>query len=335
MISLEFDDLIYKLQRFGGASSYWTEITTRVSRDRRFTVKRSCPSALRRGLPCHTSAQVFHSSHFRVPVLRRRSKVISTVHDMNYELGYVVPSLGAKLNIAERRRSYFTADGLICISTSTRDELLQVYPELRHRCPIRVIHHGLTRLPPGEVQPGAVPSGPGYVLYVGGRQSYKRFEDALQGFWQSGLAAEGYKLLCTGQKFSELEQARIDSFGLPGTVLAVGNISESHLAALYENAHCLVYPSIHEGFGLPLVEAMASSCPVICCDTSCMPEIAGNAALLVPPQSPEAIAQALLTLLVPDVRALHVASGLARADTFSWATSAAKHMELYVEAQAL
>ena len=164
MTSLEFDDVIYSLQRFGGASSYWSEVTSRVVRDPRFQVRRGQPPAISRLLPSLTRADVFHSSHFRVPLRRSRTRVISTVHDMNFELGFVKSGIGAIFNTQERRRSYFTSDALICISESTRTELLSVYPQLQGRCEIRVIHHGLSRLPADGVLPAPVNPQPGYVL---------------------------------------------------------------------------------------------------------------------------------------------------------------------------
>ncbi|MCV2364700.1 glycosyltransferase family 4 protein [Paucibacter sp. DJ1R-11] len=330
MTSLEFDDVIYSLQRFGGASSYWSEVTSRVVRDRRFQVRRGQPPAISRLLPSLTQADVFHSSHFRVPLRRSRTRVISTVHDMNFELGFVKSGIGAVFNTQERRRSYFTSDALICISESTRTELLSVYPQLQGRCEIRVIHHGLSRLPGGGVLPEPVSPQPGYVLFVGGRGGYKRFQDALHGFMLSQLHRQGFQLICTGQAFTETEQAEIQSLGLATHVQAVGNVAPATLAALYRQAHCLLYPSIHEGFGLPLIEAMDCACPVVCCNISCMPEIAGDAALLVAAEAPDAIAKALNQLLEPEVRTSKIAQGLTRSAQFSWDTSAERHMKLYL-----
>lgn len=330
MKTLEFDDLIYVLQKFGGASSYWTEITQRVCADPRFRVRRTATQALYRGLPSLTRADVFHSSHFRSPLFRRQARTIATVHDMNFELGYVAQSFGAKVNVAERRRAYFSADALICISESTRRELLEVYPQLKSRCEIRVIHHGLSRLPEGECLPSQLGPDSAYLLFVGGRGGYKRFSDALHGFRLSQLHLQGFQLICTGQAFSEAEHAEIQSLGLGASIQAVGNVSPQTLAALYRKAHCLLYPSIHEGFGLPLIEAMDCSCPVVCCDISCMPEIAGDAAMMVAAEAPEAIANALLQLLEPEARARKIAQGLARSAQFSWDISAERHMKLYL-----
>ena len=146
----------------------------------------------------------------------------------------------------------------------------------------------------------------------------------------SQLHRQGFQLICTGQAFTEAEQAEIQSLGLTTHVQAVGNVSPTTLAALYRQAHCLLYPSIHEGFGLPLIEAMDCACPVVCCDVSCMPEIAGEAALLVAAEAPDAIAKALIQLQEPEIRTSKIAQGLTRSAQFSWDTSAERHMKLYL-----
>jgi glycosyltransferase involved in cell wall biosynthesis len=327
MTTIHFDDIIFSLQSFGGASVYWQEVTARVDRDPRFRTRHHRPSRWARGVPSLSKADVFHSSHFRTHV-SRRCRVVSTVHDMNYELGYVQPGAKATINVLERKLSYFTADALICISESTRRELLEVYPALAGRCPIHVVHHGFTPLAATPEDAGA-PSAGRYVLYVGARGGYKRFDDCLEGFHLSGLWRDGTRLLCTGSPFNDAETACIAALGLTDHVSAVGKVSSSRLAHLYRHAHCLVYCSTHEGFGLPLLEAMHCGCPVVACNTSCMPEITGDAALLVQPESPGDISRALCD--IDARRADLVARGHARLDAFSWDKSAEKHMNIYLD----
>lgn len=327
MIHIEFDDLIYSLQAFGGARVYWNEVTSRVQQDVRFRTTRNQPSRSCRAVPARSRADVFHSSHFRTNL--GRAKTVSTVHDMNYELGYVAPGLGARLNLWERKASYFTADALICISRSTRKELLDVYPQLERRCPVYVIHHGFSDL---SQLGGAAPALPfdEYVLYVGARASYKRFGDVLHGFHASMIWKDGVRLLCTGNEFDAGERAEIASLGLADFVTSAGKVDPATLGALYRHAHCLVYASVHEGFGLPLLEAMSSGCPVVACDISCIPEVVGDAAILVAPRSPEDIASALMRLQDTSLRQAIVAKGRARAAQFSWQKSAQAHMDIYL-----
>jgi glycosyltransferase involved in cell wall biosynthesis len=261
-----------------------------------------------------------------------RCSTVSTVHDMNYELGYLPKNFGATINILERKRSYFDAQSLICISEQTKKELLEIYPQLRERVQIDVIHHGcefVHSTPTDRIEASALGR---YILFVGGRQNYKRFDDLLYAFETSVLKHEGFKIVCTGAPFSDNESEQIRKLNLEKQVVPLGKVSPPYLSALYESAYCLVYPSLHEGFGMPLIEAMQHSCPVIACNISCMPEIAADAAILVPPRSPESIGAALIKLQDASVRANQIDLGLKRAGDFSWDQSAQAHMAVYKQA---
>jgi mannosyltransferase len=324
-VSLEFDDIVYRLQPFGGISQYWHEVTSRVAADPAFSIARSSGGPLGRMRVRRTSSEVFHSSYFRVA---RGASVrnVTTVHDLAYELGHAGSGIKASLHRLEHRRAYFASDALICVSAATRDDLLRTYPALAGRCEIHVIHHGAPAMPPAAA-PGT-PDAP-FVLHVGGRGAYKNFGTALQAFAASKLASDGYRMVCTGSPFSRAEQARIDALGLAGSVRAAGIVDPTALAVLYRQAHCLLYPSLFEGFGLPLVEAMQLGCPVIASNRSVMPEIAGDAALLVDGLDVSAMASALQAVADPALRDRLIAQGRSRAAQFSWDKSAAQHAMVY------
>lgn len=328
MINIEFDDLIYALQQFGGASVYWKNIVDRVRADKRFRVSELHPERRWRGMPVHSRADVFHSSHFRTTYMSR-AKSATTVHDLTYELGLLGNGFKAKMNIIERKRSYFAADAIICISENTRKDLLEIYPHLARQCPIHVIHHGFTapdfahqRLPGGLKENE-------YLLYVGGRKNYKNFNLALRGFVESGVWRDGVKLVCTGSEFTESELQSFRQLGVAQSLISVGLVDEATLFRLYKHAHCLLYTSRYEGFGLPLIEAMSVGCPVIGADVSCIPEVVGNAGILVNADSPDQLARAILDLEICAVRDRFIAEGLLRASRFSWNSSATKHMDVY------
>src|SRR5262249_47521341 len=111
-----------------------------------------------------------------------------------------------------------------------------------------------------------------------------------------------------------------------------GFVSDQTLAALYRLAHTFVFPSLYEGFGLPPLEAMASGTPVITSNVSSLPEVVGDAALLIDPYKPEAIAEAMHRVLGDaTLRADLRRRGLARAREFSWERSVARVREIYAE----
>ncbi len=110
---------------------------------------------------------------------------------------------------------------------------------------------------------------------------------------------------------------------IPNLLVVENHFNEFGLRLAYACAHCLVYPSLYEGFGLPVAEAMACGCPVICSGTSSLGEVAGDAALLIDPREPASLVNALKAMAQPDVRRTHVQRGLVQARTFSWDKSAA------------
>ncbi len=119
----------------------------------------------------------------------------------------------------------------------------------------------------------------------------------------------------------------------PG-VVTPGSLADDDLDALYRTAAVLALPSRYEGFGLPVVEAMARGCPVVCSDAACLPEVAGGAAELVPVGDVAALADALGGVLDDDARRDRlVAAGRARAAAFTWAASAEAHARAYRAAQ--
>ena len=328
--TLEFDDVVFRLQRFGGISEYWREMTSRVAAMPEFSVVRSTGSRWGRMRTLHSACGVFHSSYYRT-ARGRRVRNVTTVHDLAYELGFAGTGLRSHLHRLMHRRAFFASDALICISERTRADLLQVYPSLAGRCAIFVIPHGVslsTTLASGDGQAKDIAAEP-YILFVGRRGDYKNFALALEAFSASTLPRHGFRLLCTGSAFSAAEQRRISRMNLDNKVLAIEVVSRGLLAQLYSAAYCLLYPSLFEGFGMPLLEAMKLGCPVVASKGSVIPEVAGDAALLVDARDPMAMADALTSLADPSLRKRLVDRGRQRAALFTWERSAAQHASVY------
>jgi glycosyltransferase involved in cell wall biosynthesis len=142
---------------------------------------------------------------------------------------------------------------------------------------------------------------------------------------------EGRLLLLTGPYANRLDEvlAEADGYGVRDRVRHLGMVAPDSLPALYRGASCLVFPSLYEGFGVPIVEAMDSGCPVACSDRGASVEIAGGAAQVFAPEQPEAIAHAVSTLDDPIVRDRCITDGLQRAKQFSWPSVAERHRQVY------
>lgn len=156
-----------------------------------------------------------------------------------------------------------------------------------------------------------------YVLCVSNRRGHKNEPAVVAAFAAAALPAS-VRLVFTGEETAMLrEQAR--SLGVGERLVFTGRVSEETLAALYRGALCLCFASLYEGFGLPIVEAFASGTPVITSNVTSMPEIAGDATLLVDPNDMNAIAAALRRLHEDsDLRAELVARGKVRMASFTW-----------------
>jgi glycosyltransferase involved in cell wall biosynthesis len=142
---------------------------------------------------------------------------------------------------------------------------------------------------------------------------------------------EGWRLLLTGPHANRLDELMIEArtYGVSDRVQHLGMVTAEALPALYRGASCLVFPSLYEGFGVPIAEAMASGCPVVCSDRGAPAEIAGDAAVVFDPEQPDAIANAVRELEDPVVRERCVAAGTHRAAQFNWTNVAQRHCHVY------
>lgn len=337
MAYLELDDIIENIQKFGGATTYWHELTSRLPEFVDGAIVHTSGHRFARLYSPPSTAKVFHSSHFRVsstPTTRN----VTTIHDLIYEKG-MAGGRGKIVNLYERRKSVKRADAIICISESTRRDLLECYGRELGDVPVHVIHHGCTRLQSNPEQQARVLADPRYselclrdkpfFLFVGGRGGYKNFDALLLAFAQGGLVQQGIGIICTGAAFTAQEQQRIEALGLGAAVHSIGFVDMNTIGALYSVARALVYPSAYEGFGLPPLEAMAAGCPVICANSSSLPEVVGDSGILVDPHSPDGLAVALASLLDDERRTFYANAGLARSSLFDWRESAKKHAAVY------
>ncbi len=227
---------------------------------------------------------------------------------------------------------------VIAVSQSTRKDLedyAKVDPDK-----IRVSHNGadLGRFFPRDRAAAKDQVGrelgipPDFILYIArlehpGKNHVMLLEAFARLRADTGLP---HKLVFVGSRWggAEVIEARIRELGLEDAVIRPGFVSNETLPVLYAAADVLAFPSLFEGFGIPLLEAMASGTPVCASDVSSIPEVVGDAGILFDPQDPVAIAAALSRILGdPALRERLVALGLERAPRFSWDTAAAEVLE--------
>jgi len=174
-----------------------------------------------------------------------------------------------------------------------------------------------------------------YLFAVATMEPRKNLVTLLDAYVQlkNDLGASCPPLVIVGRKGWNCDDILIYMAELEGAVRFPGYVSDEELIALYQMGMCLVFPSLYEGFGLPVLEAMAAGCPVITSTTSALPEVAGNAALLVDPLNAQEIATAMQRVLQEeDLRRRMVHDGQRRAASFSWQETARMTREVYIMA---
>ena len=223
--------------------------------------------------------------------------------------------------VREQKKCFDRVDFVIAISNSTKKDLLELfgYPEEK----IKVIYHGVDN---NIKKQDPIVDGL-YVLFVGRRSGYKNFDLFLDAF--SRLRNTDLKLVCAGPSFTKEETVRIEHLGLQKRVVQK-LVSDNELNALYQHALFFIFPSKYEGFGLPLLEAMANKCPVLCSNVSSLPEVAGNAALYFNPTDLDSIEYAMTQVINSSVlRSDLVSKGEERIKFFTWEKCAKEHISLY------
>jgi glycosyltransferase involved in cell wall biosynthesis len=178
---------------------------------------------------------------------------------------------------------------IIAVSHNTKNDIVDLCKISPDK--ISVVHHGYQ-----QVQSHAPQLFDNYILYVGERRGYKNFLPFLRAIIPLLRAKPELKLVCTGKPFDKHESAAFADMHVERQLFQIF-ASDAQLASLYRHARLFAYPSLYEGFGIPILEAFHNNCPVAISRASCFPEIAGEAALYFDPQDPESICDSIGKLL--------------------------------------
>lgn len=364
-MEIVIDGIIYRDQAYGGISRIFNEILPRIcTLAPDFRVKLLTLGRLRQAVPAHphithrklfpvdgllrphrlwwpvlpwvraqvqwlalgaSKGRLWHSTYYTLPK-RWDGSVVVTVVDMIHERFPQLFNSAADDDFRRlKRRAVAAADAIICISESTRHDLECCYSRLRgavHVIPLACDQH-FQPLPANTPMLGSP-----FLLYVGDRNHYKNFWAFLEAYcvWPGRQAVE---VIVVGRPWKPAEAIRLSELGLADRVRNVGAVDDNHLCGLYNRATAFVYPSLAEGFGIPLLEAMACGCPIVASDIPSTHEVAGDCPVYFDLKSRESLLVALETTLADGRREERVRCGLQRAHRYSWDETARQTLGVY------
>jgi mannosyltransferase len=353
-MNIILDNIIFALQRAGGVSVYWYELLRRMERDGRSIQviehpqsksnifrrtlnidhtsvidERRLPLWLSRYLPypvVNGKKCLYHSSYYRRPHFSGAANIV-TVYDFTYErFRFGIPRW---VHSIQKKTALKTASGVICISENTKRDLLEFYPE-KSENKVKVIYLGASELyrPLESVDrrlllPILIDEP--FVLFIGGRESYKNFHIAIE----SMASLSGYWFVSVGGGELKPHEAELSEKLIPGRHIHFPVIDNERLNMFYNIAHALLYPSRYEGFGIPIIEAMAAGCPVVAVNVSAVPEACGDAGLLVNEIRSESFSDKIRMLENAEFRSETIRKGFKQAERFSWEACYQETMAFY------
>jgi len=360
-VRIAFSPDIFSLQEYGGISRYFTEVIPRVASTDGFEVSvhmglspnryglqqmrsqfasfRYVRSPFGRGMRYVVALlnefwfqgyisvrsehiDVVHMTYYPIRMPTTRARLTTTMYDMIPER---FPSRVSRTLLSARKRACIErCSRIIAISESTKRDLVEFYnvdPLLVDVTPLANSLHA---------EPSGDPVGRPYVLFVGRRGGYKNFDRFVKVWAEMRSLRDSFLIVCFGGgRFTESEQRTIAQLGLSHSIVWMSG-SDVLLASLYAHAQALIYPSLYEGFGLPPLEAMHYGCPVVCSNSSSLPEVVGDAAVTVDTADPGALANGMVAAIGDSVLRTRLAlAGRAREASFTWDRTAAATVESY------
>lgn len=363
---IAFDEQAFQLQAFGGVSRYITRVVEELQQGgddvrvfaplhrNQYLRGSSVPKSVlisAAGFPPKTGRlikafnrlitgrqipawrpDVVHETFYSVrPLGRRPLPTVVTVHDMIHERFPQMFADGGR-GSREKALAVSRADHVICVSEATRRDLCDIFAFPVEKT--SVVHHGVD-VPKSQASPDvSTARGRPYLLYVGLRGGYKNFFCLVKAVAQSPRLRSEFDIVTFGgPPLTLTEREAAFELGMPAAHLRYAGRGEQVLPALYRNAAAFVYPSLYEGFGMPLLEAMAHACPVASsCHGPC-PEVAGDAAEYFDGSIAESMACAIEKIVFsPARRAELLKLGQDRAASFTWQRCATGTRSAYQQA---
>lgn len=273
---------------------------------------------------------IFHPTYYGDYFLDdlRRTPFILTIYDMIHE---VFPEHFKKDNTSILKKKLFLlAKHIIAISETTKNDIMDIYNVSEEKISVVPLAHSLLNADDLLLNLTAkLPQR--YLLFVGQRDRYKNFQFLATAISELLKNEDDLSILCTGPSFSKSETDFFDFLGISHKIFHYF-ATDAELTCLYRNAEAFIFPSLYEGFGIPVLEAFACDCPVLLSKSGSLPEIGGEAAIYFDPKSAGEIGTAVKRVIYDsDLRQSLIRKGRERLKHFSWADTVEKTAEVYIK----
>lgn len=283
---------------------------------------------------------IFHSPTFHLPIFTPRIKKIITIHDIILlKFSQTYPRNFVRYAALMLKIAIKVTDAIIVPSESTKKDIIKIFKVKADKIYIvpHGVRHGLNLINDNYYLINIknkynLPDN--FILFVSTIEPRKNLEGLIRAYSNIRKTGISHKLVVCGGKGWLHEYERITKIagelGVTEHISFIGYLPDEDIAAIYNLAALFVYPSLYEGFGFPPLEAMACGCPVITSNTSSLPEVVGEAAIMVNPYDIEELTKAMYEVLTNNELKLKMKKqGLERAKMFSWGKSAREHVSIY------
>ncbi len=370
MVRVGYDTQIFDWQINGGISRYFIEVVNRLDKNTGFDVLLQCRHSYNtyiqqtpwllhnpvlpgvnfkgklalvkminqlinrpysNGLLKHGGIDIFHPTYYD-PYFLPYLKVpfVLTVYDLTNEKFNDQSALTLKV-LAWKKTLIAAADHIIAISENTRKDIIEYYHVAPEKVTTVYLSGGFEsdiHNTPAADEAVAIPKQ--FILFVGSRRSYKNFIAFVKEV-APVVKKEGISLVVAGGgAFDAAEVRLLEEEGITAQTVLFPHVSDSFLARLYKNALVFIFPSLYEGFGLPVLEAMQCNCPALLSNNSSLPEVGGAAAQYFDPHTEGSLNQALQELINdPEKRKAMTLAGIEQVKHFNWDVTAQQHIDVY------
>jgi glycosyltransferase involved in cell wall biosynthesis len=282
---------------------------------------------------------LYHGTNFRLRGRGRKGNCV-TIHDLAFKHypHFLKRRFGQSLSFWKTKRDVHRADRVIAVSQHTAKDVVEFFKIDKER--VRVVYHGVEDYFRPDVPAESILEikinyrilTPQYILWVGTLEPRKNLPTLIEAYSKLKSIHSEYTLVLGGGPGWQYQDILNLALSLGNRIQITGYLPQEDLIPLYAGASLFVYPSLYEGFGMPLLEAMASGVPIVASKTSSIPEVVGDAGILVDPLSISDLSEAILKLLEnSSLRSTYKERGIQRAKQFTWERAAQETLKIYQE----